>query len=574
MKTSIIFPFIILLFTANNYLWSQDQSFFLLPHTPDIPANTDFIPLPQQYYAHLNTQTRIIYTPMETFVLPPNIRMHPSNNRQTEVIIVRHPLNQNLLFASANTQSPAVFEGVYVTTDGGTTWFGSDTLWGLPLNTHYGDPGIIIDKNGVFIVVHIGSGSVPGMASNYSTDNGITWSNTIQIQSGNLLQHEASTGTDDIPSSPFYGRSYTTYTDVTTMRKVQLAYTTNGAANWSVPITISPVSSSGHYAAWSDIPAKTGPNGEVYVTWNNYISSSSVPDSIGFAKSTDGGLNWINATNTAYDINGLPTGSTINGMRYFHFPRIDVDRSGGPRNGWIYIVTNERFTPPATDLADVILHRSTNGGITWSTGIRVNQDTPGNGKYQVFPAIRVDESGAVNIVYYDSRNIPTNDSVEVFVSRSIDGGNTWAEVIASDHRSRPKVGYQGDYIGITSGNGIVWPVWMDDFTGIQQVWTVGISIITGISENNSIPKNYSLEQNYPNPFNPNTVISYHLKANSFVTLKIYDILGGEIATLVNKEMKPGSYEIEWNASEYPSGIYFYKLTASNFADTKKMVLVK
>lgn len=574
-------PFLFLLIAVNQIL-AQSQNYFLLPNTPEIPIG-NFVPLPQDYYVHQNTITRIIHTPSETFILPPNIRVHPSNNRQTETVIVRHPLDQSLLYASANTQSPGISEGVYVTTNNGTTWFGSDTLTGLPLNSHQGDPGIAIDKDGRFIMVHIGGGSVPGMASNFSTDNGLTWSASFQIEPGNILQHEASTGTDDVPWSPFYGRSYTTYTNVVSNRKIQFVHTTNGAVSWSTPITVSPLAISNHYTAWSDMPARTGPYGEIYVIWNNYITTTNVPDSVGFAKSTDGGINWINATNTAFDINGLPTANTINGMRYFHFPRIDVDRSGGPRNGWIYIVTNERFTATAPDLADVVFHRSTDGGLTWSAGIRVNQDSAGNGKYQLFPAIRVDEASNINIVYYDSRNIPTNDSVEVFISRSGDGGNTWTDVLVSDHKSRPKSGYQGDYIGITSGNGKIWPFWMDDFTGIQQAWTVGISVLVGVAENNSLPKNYSLEQNYPNPFNPSTKIKFDVPTANLtlsgakglnVTLKVYDISGRLVETLLNKLMNPGSYEVEWNAGSFASGVYFYKIITMEYIETKKMILIK
>jgi hypothetical protein len=572
MKTAVT-VFLIALLISVNQLWSQDQSYFMLPYTPELTKG-EYTQLPRQNFINPNTETRVFYTPTETILLPPNIRVHPTINRQTETVIVRHPLNQSIMFGSANVQSPGISEGVYVTTNNGNNWFGSDTLMGLPLNTHQGDPGIVIDKNGTFIMVHIGGGSVDGMASNFSTDNGLTWSNSIQIEPGNLLQHEASTGTDDTPWSPFYGRSYTTYTNVSGIRRVQIAYTTNGAASWSAPLTISPVSSSGHYAAWSDMPARTGPGGEVYVIWNNYINTNSIPDSIGFAKSTNGGVNWINATNTAFDIDGLPTSTTINGMRYFHFPRIDVDRSGGPRNGWIYIATNERFTAPATDLADVIFHRSTDGGVTWSNGIRVNQDTPGNGKYQVFPAIRVDEAANINIVYYDSRNTPTNDSVEVVVSRSTDGGNTWVDIIVSDHKSRPKSGYQGDYIGITSSNGKVWPLWMDDFSGVQQAWTVGVDILTGVVKNGSTPKSFSLKQNYPNPFNPSTKIGFEIKDERFVTLAVYDITGREVAKLINAELKPKAYEITWDASGYPSGLYFYKLNAGDFSETKKMILLR
>jgi hypothetical protein len=88
------------------------------------------------------------------------------------------------------------------------------------------------------------------------------------------------------------------------------------------------------------------------------------------------------------------------------------------------------------------------------------------------------------------------------------------------------------------------------------------------------PNVFTLEQNYPNPFNPSTVINYQLPVNSMVTLKIYDILGNEIVTLVNEEKPAGSYEVEYDGTELPSGIYLYKLQTSNFIDTKKMILIK
>jgi hypothetical protein len=92
---------------------------------------------------------------------------------------------------------------------------------------------------------------------------------------------------------------------------------------------------------------------------------------------------------------------------------------------------------------------------------------------------------------------------------------------------------------------------------------------------------FSLSQNYPNPFNPSTIISYQLPVNSWVTLKIYDILGNEIATLVNEEKPAGSYEVEFGSHsgssgirELTSGVYVYKLQAGDLIQTKKMVLMK
>jgi hypothetical protein len=99
--------------------------------------------------------------------------------------------------------------------------------------------------------------------------------------------------------------------------------------------------------------------------------------------------------------------------------------------------------------------------------------------------------------------------------------------------------------------------------------------LTVVNDNSSkIPKSFSLNQNYPNPFNPSTVISYQLSAVSKVTLKVYDILGKEIASLVNEEQQAGSYNVTFNASNLSSGIYFYTLKTDNFTQTRKMILIK
>lgn len=89
-----------------------------------------------------------------------------------------------------------------------------------------------------------------------------------------------------------------------------------------------------------------------------------------------------------------------------------------------------------------------------------------------------------------------------------------------------------------------------------------------------LPNAFSLEQNYPNPFNPSTKINYQIPELSFVSLKVYDVLGNEIETLVNEEKPVGRYEIIFDATRLPSGIYFYILQAGNFIETKKMVLMK
>mgnify|MGYP001600271934 CR=1 FL=1 len=108
-----------------------------------------------------------------------------------------------------------------------------------------------------------------------------------------------------------------------------------------------------------------------------------------------------------------------------------------------------------------------------------------------------------------------------------------------------------------------------------------INTITGIEQGKNIPEYYSLSQNYPNPFNPTTIIKYSIpaslnpsKGGTLVSLKVYDVLGREVTTLVNEEKQPGNYEVKFDGSNISSGVYFYRLQAGSFTETKKFVLIK
>ncbi len=455
----------------DNPMWIFDVS-----NTAKIP----FVPITEMPVIQSN-KVQYYYSANGVYAVNPSFRVLPrTNSHQSEVILVRHPLNQNLMFGSSNAVNFVsglfISEGVYVTTNGGATWFGSDTLNGAPITNHGGDPGPTIDKNGNIIMTHLGY-STSGMFANYSTNNGLNWSSSYTIQSGSVDKNFA--GTDDAPTSPYYGRSYCVYTTWGSGYPPRISYTTNGGVSWSTPTDIIPAAS-GRVCRAEDL--RVGPNGEVYVTWTPTVSSSP-EDQCAFAKSTNGGVTFT-GTHNAFAMSGLMvfgTGFTPYGIRMNSFPRIDVDRSGGPRNGWIYILVSQKNLAPAGTDPDIVLHRSTDGGTTWSAGIRVNQDPLNNGKYQFFNAIRVDEYGGINCVYYDNRNTAA-DSAEVFVARSIDGGNTWTEYNVSGHRFKPKPisglasGYAGDYIGICSGNNKVWPFWMDDVSGVYQAWTASIDL--------------------------------------------------------------------------------------------------
>lgn len=110
--------------------------------------------------------------------------------------------------------------------------------------------------------------------------------------------------------------------------------------------------------------------------------------------------------------------------------------------------------------------------------------------------------------------------------------------------------------------------------GPQNIYFNSENLPTGISGNGTTPSSFKLSQNYPNPFNPVTTINFSIPKNEIVKIKVYDILGKEVATIVNEQMNAGTYNLTFDASKLSSGVYMYKITAGNFSDIKKMMLIK
>jgi len=136
-----------------------------------------------------------------------------------------------------------------------------------------------------------------------------------------------------------------------------------------------------------------------------------------------------------------------------------------------------------------------------------------------------------------------------------------SEVGFFDTKGYAREVYFDEYIYVADGGGGLY-ILENDFDPV------------GINNENAFPLSFSLSHNYPNPFNPTTTINYQIPEQSFVTLKVYDVLGSEIETLVDQEKPKGNYEVEFNATNLSSGVYFYRLRAGDFVETKKMVLMK
>jgi hypothetical protein len=484
------------------------------------------------------------------------------------------------MFASSVILNGAAFtsEGVYVSTNGGLNWSGSDTCKGQNISNHGGDPSIMIDKFGKFVITHIGNPSVqPGVYSHFSTNNGVSWSNASTITT-QQPEDKGSSILDYNSLSPNYGNIYAVWVNLNLLPySVQFASSSNSGQSWLTPVTVNP----GNTNRCSGGSVITGPDGKIYITWAGLSGVSPFIEVFaGFATSTNAGLNW-NFTQNIFDMTGIagtltfPQGS----IRTNGLPQVAMDVTNGPFKGWLYIVTTEKNRLPAGSDPDIIFHRSTDGGTTWSQGIRVNQDPLNNGKLQYFPSMCIDSLGGIDIIFYDNRNT-SNDSMEVFIARSKDGGNTWFEKAISDHRLQPKpiLGgsslFQGDHIAINTVNNKIYALWMDNYSGIYQNWIkiIDLSTIGIINISQQVPDKFKLLQNYPNPFNPSTNIQFRIQKSGNVKLDVFDITGKLVATLVNQKLSYGTYEVKY--SGISSGIYLYRLTTDDFMQTKKMIEIK
>ena len=169
-------------------------------------------------------------------------------------------------------------------------------------------------------------------------------------------------------------------------------------------------------------------------------------------------------------------------------------------------------------------------------------------------------------------------SDQALVDLSTDGGSTWSNLVTwtTSHRSSHEIiqlPTAANKAAVKIRFTAIQPSW-DWWWVIDNICIKGYLLVGVGNSNSNVPKTYSLSQNYPNPFNPVTRISFELPKQGFVNLKVYDILGKEVKTLVNEVRGAGSYSVDFNASEFSTGVYFYRLESNGFTDTKKMMLIK
>jgi PKD repeat protein len=399
-----------------------------------------------------------------------------TNVTESENSVFVDPNNANYILNSNNSTSwsggsvgTLYGANYFQSSNGGTTWGGTPNGAG---GSNSGDPTTAIGLNGREYVNYITNPGGQGIAW---SDDGTTWSAVTIAPNPGSLADKNHMWIDNKAGSPYEGNLYTAWTDFGggNNNNIVISRSTNDGLSWSSLINLSSAVAAGSHNQGVNI--QTGPGGEVYVCWAIYDGWPTDETAIGFAKSTNGGVSYTAGTRIKTGLKGIRTSGSTKNHRVNSFPSMAVDISGGPNNGNLYIVWTNIGTPGVNTGSNrsVYMIRSTNGGTTWSAAIKVNQNPFIDGDVAYFPWISCDPvTGVLSTVFYDDRNVTAGGAVEVFSAYSLNAGATWTDFVISDVSFTPSPipglasSYMGDYLGITSKGGKVYPCWTDTRGGL------------------------------------------------------------------------------------------------------------
>lgn len=444
--------------------------------------------------------------------------------------------------------------GYTYSTNGGLTWAAPQLLPDPnPAHTSQSDPVITNDAQGNFYISSTSRQPVSGfnrdMLLYKSTNNGQTFVlySTAVPGTGGSGEDKEWIFCDPVSTNTTYNNIFISWTSFGPSQGIRFRKSTNGGLNWSATVNI------GDNSSGQGSNICTGTNNQIYAVWAS--------NGIKFDKSTNGGVSF----GTDFS---LSTVSSTNG-----FPFVCVDYSNNASRGNVYVVWDDS----RGGNSDVYFQRSTNGGTNWlAAPVRVNDVTANN---QYWPMMQCDENGNLYVLYYDTRTGAS--TINSYIAYSTDAGTTWINQLLSDSSftaQEPNSDVRfGDYISVDAFGGKVIPVWTDQRQGYpnQEIYSATLSGLIAVSPVSSeVPVSFALYQNYPNPFNPQTRINFDIPKSSFVTIRLFDILGREVKTLVSQSLNAGKYFTELNANNISGGVYFYKIEAGEFIDSKKLIIVK
>jgi photosystem II stability/assembly factor-like uncharacterized protein len=526
--------------------------------------------------------------------------------------------NSQILFASISASSGSLL-GLYRTTNGGTNWtlqasspnyLGSQGWYDNAVTIHSTNPNIVVVA-GIDLYVSTNGGSGLVQKSSWSTTNSqnmthadvhrlaFNGTNLFCMSDGGVYKstNDGNNWVDlnrDISTLQYQSADY----DITNILKLQggtqdnnKMTSTNGGVDWDQRTT-----GDGGYTIVD--PVNTN------FVYGQYVNGS-------IQRSNNSGVGFTNIT---------PSGST-GGLFYnpyemapgdhntIVFGRADIWKTASAQtastgSGWTQIATTAIVGGSVSAI-----------GISWTNTGKIYTGTS-NGRILVTTNNGANWSTVTGFPYVSDFIVDNaNDNIcyaslggtsGQHVIKTTNGGTTWNNItgnlpnIAANsiilRTATPRMLIVGTDLGVFQSNdeGVSWVSFNSGLPAVEVYdmkykqsagiilasthgrgcWTFDLGAVLGIDPYSVVPKEYQLGQNYPNPFNPETTVKFGLPKAGTVNLSIFDASGKVVEELVNQQMNAGTFEVTWSASQYSSGIYFYKLESEGFAETKKMILVK
>ena len=451
-------------------------------------------------------------------------------------------------------------DGIFLSTNNGSSW--------NPLNT-----GLTNTNVRSLAVSHNGSSSeniVAGTSGGIflSTDYGIKWN---PINTGLLNSHvhtfasignELFAGTaDGVFLTTDYGTSWAAVNNGLTNASVSafaISHNGNGGSDLFVGTYHSIFLSTDKGESWNPV---NNSSFEDYGVLTLAISTNNVGGtnlfaggSQGVCLSTDKGISW-NSVNNGLTSSAYVNALVISDTNIFAGTGDGIFLSTNNGTNWNTLLPNiptDALVVANDEVGGTNLFAGTSNGVFLSTDNGVSWDT-----VRMYPLATCPKEGG-------GTNLFAGTSNGVFLSTN--NGINWNPV-----NSEP------DITSLIVSGEFLFAASFDDYcVHSGGVWRRPLSeMITSVDEyTNQLPEDFNLCQNYPNPFNPTTKIEYSISKKSHITLKVFDILGTEIKTLVNEEKSAGNYQVEFNAANLPSGVYFYRIQAGSFNQVRKTLLIK
>ncbi|HET9326239.1 MAG TPA: FlgD immunoglobulin-like domain containing protein [Candidatus Eisenbacteria bacterium] len=512
---------------------------------------------------------------------PTSMAASVTYGRFTSVQVNVNPLGANIIHDAANEPSIAVdpnnisriaigwrqFDsinsnfrqaGYGYSTNGGLTW----TTGKIQPGTFRSDPVLSFDAQGRFIYNSLANNLACSVF--HSTNGGATWGPQIPAYGGDkqwmAVDRTGGMGHDHVyeawstASNPSPGLTFSRSND--------------DGATWEFPSAIpnSPI--------WGTLDV--GPDGTLYVAGMSDLGSPCY-----VARSTNAKNAAVAPTfvSVPIDLGGTIQTGGPNPVGLLGQLWIAVDHSAGPRHGWVYVLASV-MTP--TDPLDVMFIRSTDGGQTWSTPVRVNDDPAGNNALQWFGTMSVSPNGRIDAVWNDTRGQATSNLCALYFSSSYDGGATWspneqASPVWNSSLGYPRQDKIGDYYHMISRDDGADLAWAATFNGEQDVYFMRVAATVTAAEDPVSPAR--LLGATPNPFTSSTSIQFELPRAGRARIDVYDAGGRRVTTLLDGEVGHGAHRVRWEGVDDSGrrvrpGLYLCRLEAASESRTAKLMLLR